>query len=392
MQRLFLTAFRSYLWSFVAARRVRRNFRLELACPRCAARRARPRRATDAIAMHAFLALSASFGAGGDPPEAELAHNSAPPQQADARLNSSDEEGGEGNARSRSSSPVRARARVTFYSPPPRRRPVTTPPSPWSPEPADADFEEAAADAAVKFAGCEWYQARVARQSLQVADADGEVADDDGGASTPPARSRSPSTPAERPQANAADAHLPQMPLHPKSGWPWGPTVAPNATPMQPAYPPVSHATPKPPPPPPPKAAPPQQFDAMNFDPWGTDWGDPSVQDAWGGGADPNAAGSQPQPKGWHKWQGPRPEQRSGVGQEKYFYKKQEWRAGVNGGDARYGTPGGKEKEYYRAFGKARGLGEAVLRAFKEEFGHPKEGTFTAERKQRLLESKWLRR
>lgn len=94
--------------------------------------------------------------------------------------------------------------------------------------------------------------------------------------------------------------------------------------------------------------------------------------------------------KGWMKWQTMAPEHRRGD-EDRWHHRGQVWRAGVNGGDERYGGSGGKDRQYYHAFYIAKGLGKGVLAAFEKEFGHPKQGTFTAERYGALLASKWLR-
>ena len=339
--------------------------------------------------MDAFLALGAAFGGDEEPTVAGVTE---PTVAGVTRLNSpdSDDEGGStdnARSRSRSSTPPqrarrggRGRGRVTYWSPTPQRRPAVAnaPSPPWSPSPTDEDLQQAASEASVKFAGRDWWEDRLR-------DADGGVP------STPPQSPQTP--PAEEPlylpptlKATGADPPESAQPV----------VVVRAASPRPPPYPPTLKAAPPsrppPPPPPPPMAAPPHQdaprFDAQNFDPWTTNWGALSAA-----GADPTAAGSQPQRahKGWQKWQGPRPEEREEEGRAKYKYKNQAWRSGVDGGDERYGNSGGREREYYRAYYKAQGLGSAVLRAFKDEFGHPKEGTYSEERKQRLLASKWLR-
>lgn len=99
---------------------------------------------------------------------------------------------------------------------------------------------------------------------------------------------------------------------------------------------------------------------------------------------------SRDAPKGWMKWQTMAPEHRR-VDEDRWHHRGQVWRPGVNGGDERYGGSGGKDRQYYHAFYVAKGLGKGVLAAFEKEFGHPKKGTFTAERYGALLASKWLR-
>ena len=159
------------------------------------------------------------------------------------------------------------------------------------------------------------------------------------------------------------------------------------APPPPPPPPPPPMQTPQPPSYPPPVEVSAARSDPRNFDPWTTNWSDSRTAASSVGDSTTRDDGW----KGWHYYQGPAPSTREGEGKGKWTYLGQRWRAGVHGGDVRYGNSGGKEREYYRAFGKAKGLGLAVRDAFLQEFGHPKEGTFTEERRQKLLNSQWLR-
>ena len=89
--------------------------------------------------------------------------------------------------------------------------------------------------------------------------------------------------------------------------------------------------------------------------------------------------------KGWVKWQGPAPETKADApAHEKWFDKGQQWRSGKDGGDQRYGNPGGQCREYYKAFKRVQKLGKRMEKTFLEEYGHPKAGNYTAERKAKL--------
>ena len=70
----------------------------------------------------------------------------------------------------------------------------------------------------------------------------------------------------------------------------------------------------------------------------------------------------------------------------------QHWRSGVNGGNERYGNSGGSERTWYNAYFKAKGYGKGVAKTFLEEFGHPKERTFTEGKRAALMASRWVTR
>ena len=58
----------------------------------------------------------------------------------------------------------------------------------------------------------------------------------------------------------------------------------------------------------------------------------------------------------------------------------------------RYGNSGIGERTFYNAYFKAKPYGEWVAKTFLKEFGHPKEGTFTDEKRAALMASRWVTR